>query len=64
MRPPYFRVTAFCRNPRCSTAEFSADRKHVVKTGTGGQSYTIENLVCPQCKAWGRINKIEEMTAC
>ena len=59
MRPPYFEVTAQCK--RCQPGEFFVQRKQVVKKNTEGRNYTISQVVCPGCRMWAEITKIERV---
>ncbi len=59
MKRPYYIITALCDSRLCKGREFQVERKHVVKTSTSGQKYTIEHVVCPECKMWANITGIE-----
>ena len=50
-------VTAVCERH----GEFQVQRKTVRKKSTSGEIYTIENLVCPNCRCWAKVSKIEEV---
>ena len=65
MRPPYFNITAVCRNERCRNygQEFSRAKRKSTYTSTDEREHPIENLVCPDCTAWGKVVRIEEVTA-
>ena len=65
MKPPYFRITATCRNDSCTYVKgvFAKDRKSQMTRSTDGTDKQITNLVCPACRCWGKIDSIEEVTA-
>lgn len=61
MRKPYYRVSARCTNSKCQQGFFAVERKQIVKTGTSGQQYTIERVVCPNCRQWQHITEIAKV---
>ena len=61
MKKPYFEITAVCENERCQETVFVVDRKQIFRTGTSGQPYKIEHVVCPGCRQWQPINEIREI---
>ena len=64
MRPPYFRVTAECPNARCvddGSGRFTVERRNIKKRSTHGQEYTISIVVCPICRMWAKVIRIEEV---
>jgi len=61
--PTRYLVTAVCTNDRCQVDTFGASRRQIDKVGTSGQPSRIERLVCPSCRLWGYITKIEEVEA-
>lgn len=61
MRPPYFRLTSRCRNESCSVDQFTTERKRVQYVSTTGRLETTVNQVCPTCRCWGTVIKIEEV---
>ena len=63
MNVPYFEITAICDNDRCQVTEFKGQRKQVEKTNTAGGTYTIDRLVCGNCRSWGKVTKIEKITS-
>lgn len=60
MRKPYFEIEAQCRNDACKM-KIRTWRKKVSKVGESGQEYTIEHVVCPECKMWANIYSIKEV---
>lgn len=63
-----FRITAECGNRRCAIGAacggmFIVNRGTIKKKSTSGREYTISQVVCPECKQWGKITKIEEVGA-
>jgi hypothetical protein len=66
MKPPYFNVTAICRQPRCSNVDKEFTRQHRSATykGSDDQEHPKTDIACPYCRNWGRIIKTEEVKAC
>jgi hypothetical protein len=62
MRPPYYRLTSRCRNDTCDVDTFITERKKVQYISTAGKLENTTRQVCPECKTWGHITKIEEVT--
>mgnify|MGYP004702170631 CR=1 FL=1 len=61
-----YRIQAICTNPCCPVTEFTSARKRSTYTSTDGHEYPVQRIVCPECKCWGevlRIEKIEEVAA-
>lgn len=56
-----FEVTAICESPRCGRHDFKMLRRNVTRRSTSGQSYTIENVVCPQCSMWAKMTEIKKV---
>ncbi len=56
MKPPFFRITAIC--DRCDL-EFYQDKKRCTYVSTSGREEQRQALVCPQCRCWAKIMKIE-----
>jgi hypothetical protein len=56
-------VTAHCTNPRCETTAFTVGRKKIEVTGTDEQTRPISKLVCPACRMWGDVVRIEQEEA-
>lgn len=63
MKPPYTIITAVCRNDRCRNhgQEFSKQKRLATYQSTAGTTEAITSLVCPSCRAWGRVVKTEEV---
>jgi len=61
MNPPYYRITSRCDNPRCSTDTFVTRRKKVHYVSTCGRLENTTRQVCPQCRTWGHVDRIEEV---
>lgn len=59
MRPPYYILTSRCRNQNCPVDEFATQRKTVQYVSTSGRLETTVNQVCPTCRCWGTVIKIE-----
>ena len=61
MRKPYFKVSAQCRNTKCDMGEFTLPRKQIVRKGSNGRPYQTANLVCPRCRTWADVTRIEKV---
>ncbi|MEW6670204.1 MAG: hypothetical protein AB1427_00790 [Thermodesulfobacteriota bacterium] len=59
MKKPFYLVTAQCSSPKCRHREFTVERKQVVKINSAGQQYEINNIVCPVCRMWAYVTRIE-----
>lgn len=60
MKPPYFKVSAVCKNPLCTMTNWHADKKRKPKTADGSPG-EFNALVCPLCKNWGDITAVQEV---
>jgi hypothetical protein len=61
MKKPYYQITAICNTPTCRGRIFRAERKRVVRTSQSGAEYKTSRVVCPQCRMWADVTKIDMM---
>jgi hypothetical protein len=61
LKPPYFDVTAICRNASCKNGgkEFIKQKKTITYQATDGSEKKITDVVCPFCRSWGRVVKTQ-----
>lgn len=55
-----FEIRANCDNRRCPAGVFIVERRKVVKRSTSGQEFTINQVVCPECRMWAKVTRIKE----
>lgn len=60
MKNQGFTVTALCGNGHCDTIEFTMQRKRIQVEGSDGNLREISRLVCPMCRMWGQVVRIEQ----
>lgn len=61
LKKPFYRLTAECGSRECRHREFAVDRKSVHRVGTDGQAHETRNVVCPVCRMWADVKKIERV---
>lgn len=61
MKPPYYKLTNRCTYEQCPVDEFVTERKQVQKVSEAGTLYTTTRQVCPKCRTWGTVIRIEEV---
>jgi hypothetical protein len=57
-----YTVTGKCTNPGCTTSIFTTQRRSVTSKPTSGGVTTIKNVVCPDCRTWGEVVEIQEVS--
>jgi hypothetical protein len=58
-----YRITAMCNSKKCKGLEIISLKNKVRKVSTAEIEYVIKNIVCPRCRMWAEIKKIEEIKA-
>lgn len=56
----FYVVAAHCTNEQCETSVFTVRRKKVMVEGSDGNLREISRLVCPMCRMWGQVVRIEQ----
>ena len=52
-------VEAVCKNSNCPTTEFKRLKDKAQYMGTDGIMHFVEKLVCPNCRCWGTVTRID-----
>lgn len=55
-----FVVTAVCNSRRCNSRTFTVERKKIMRRSTSGDDFLMQNIVCPECRMWADVQKIEK----